>query len=178
MHTDHSVACPHAIDRAGRRAEECLGVVEISGRVGNKPTALRQNLGAVVRRPGPAARRRGMAGPRVAALRSFRDLFHSGPVSGLDDGQLLERFATRHDEAAFAALVALHGPMVLGVCRRMLRDGHDVEDGLRPGACRSRRPYRPCSRSPPHWSPGSGTPPGFSTTPAGRFFLLRHGVAG
>ena len=43
-----------------------------------------------------------MAGQRVAALRSFRELFHSGPVSGLDDGQLLERFATRHDEAAFA----------------------------------------------------------------------------
>ena len=71
-----------------------------------------------------------MAGQRVAASRSFRELFHSGPVSGLDDGQLLERFATRHDEAAFAALVALHGPMVLGVCRRMLRDGHDVEDAF------------------------------------------------
>jgi RNA polymerase sigma factor (sigma-70 family) len=43
---------------------------------------------------------------------------------------LLERFATRKDGAAFAALVALHGPMVLGVCRRLLRDGHDVEDAF------------------------------------------------
>ncbi len=43
---------------------------------------------------------------------------------------MLERFATRNDESAFAALVALHGPMVLGVCQRILRDGHDVEDAF------------------------------------------------
>jgi RNA polymerase sigma factor (sigma-70 family) len=44
------------------------------------------------------------------------------------DGQLLERFAQRHDEAAFEALLARHGPMVLGVCRRVLRDAHEAED--------------------------------------------------
>ena len=71
-----------------------------------------------------------MAGRQVAVLTSIGQLFHSGPVAGLDDGQLLERFVARRDEAAFAALVALHGPMVLGVCRRMLRDGHDVEDAF------------------------------------------------
>jgi RNA polymerase sigma factor (sigma-70 family) len=71
-----------------------------------------------------------MPGRRVAVLRSFGDLLRSGRISGLDDGQLLERFATRRDEAAFAALVALHGPMVLGVCRRILREGHDVEDAF------------------------------------------------
>jgi RNA polymerase sigma factor (sigma-70 family) len=71
-----------------------------------------------------------MAGQRVAALWSFRELFRSGPISGLDDGQLLERFATGNDEAAFAALVALHGPMVLGVCNRLLRDAHDIEDAF------------------------------------------------
>jgi RNA polymerase sigma factor (sigma-70 family) len=46
------------------------------------------------------------------------------------DGQLLQRFATRHDEAAFAALMHRHGPMVLGVCRRVLADAHDADDAF------------------------------------------------
>src|SRR5215469_1939592 len=71
-----------------------------------------------------------MAGQRVLTMRLFRQLFISGPVSGLDEGQLLERFVTANDEAAFSALLALHGPMVLGVCRRVLGDGHDVEDAF------------------------------------------------
>ena len=41
---------------------------------------------------------------------------------GQTDGQLLARFAATRDEASFAALVRRHGPMVLGVCRRQLRD--------------------------------------------------------
>ena len=45
-------------------------------------------------------------------------------------GQLLERFAADRDEAAFEALVTRHGPMVLGTCRRMLADPHDVEDAF------------------------------------------------
>jgi DNA-directed RNA polymerase specialized sigma24 family protein len=46
------------------------------------------------------------------------------------DGQLLERFASLREESAFAALLQRHGPMVLGVCRRVLRDGHDAEDAF------------------------------------------------
>jgi RNA polymerase sigma factor (sigma-70 family) len=42
----------------------------------------------------------------------------------------LERFARQQDEAAFAALVRRHGPMVLGVCQRILRDPHDAEDAF------------------------------------------------
>ena len=71
-----------------------------------------------------------MATRQPAVMRSIQQLFHHGPVTGLDDGQLLERFVSRRDEAAFAALVASHGPLVLGVCRRILRDAHDVEDAF------------------------------------------------
>src|SRR5262245_29691269 len=40
------------------------------------------------------------------------------------DAEILARFAEARDEAAFAALVERHGPMVLGVCRRVLGDHH------------------------------------------------------
>lgn len=44
------------------------------------------------------------------------------------DGQLLERFISRQDAAALQVLVRRHGPMVWGVCGRMLHNHHDVED--------------------------------------------------
>jgi RNA polymerase sigma factor (sigma-70 family) len=49
---------------------------------------------------------------------------------GLTDGQLLGRFVAARDEAAFAALVRRHGPMVLAVCRRVLHDFHHAEDAF------------------------------------------------
>jgi RNA polymerase sigma factor (sigma-70 family) len=46
------------------------------------------------------------------------------------DGQLMERFVRHGEEAAFTALVRRHGPMVLGVCRRVLRDCQRAEDAF------------------------------------------------
>jgi RNA polymerase sigma factor (sigma-70 family) len=46
------------------------------------------------------------------------------------DGQLLDDFAARRDESAFAALLSRHGPMVLRVCRRVLRHEQDAEDAF------------------------------------------------
>src|SRR2546421_5027735 len=48
----------------------------------------------------------------------------------LSDAVLLEQFASRREEAAFAALVWRHGPVVLGVCRRVLRHEQDAEDAF------------------------------------------------
>ena len=46
----------------------------------------------------------------------------------ISDADLLERFSLRRDEAAFATLVNRHGPMVQGVCQRILGDAHAAED--------------------------------------------------
>jgi RNA polymerase sigma factor (sigma-70 family) len=53
-----------------------------------------------------------------------------GDAADMTDGQLLEAFVSRRDPAAFESLVRRHGPMVLGVCRRVLRDPHDVDDAF------------------------------------------------
>ena len=64
-----------------------------------------------------------------AVLRAIGRIFSQGSLTGLSDGQLLREFAAG-DEAAFEALVTRHGPMVLGVCRRVLYDRRDVEDAF------------------------------------------------
>src|SRR3954452_9740129 len=46
------------------------------------------------------------------------------------DGELLDLFVRQRDEAAFEALLWRHGPMVLGVCRRVLGRHHDAEDAF------------------------------------------------
>jgi RNA polymerase sigma factor (sigma-70 family) len=49
---------------------------------------------------------------------------------GVTDGQLLDSFVRQRDAAALAALVGRHGPMVWGVCCRLLRSRQDAEDAF------------------------------------------------
>jgi RNA polymerase sigma factor (sigma-70 family) len=60
----------------------------------------------------------------------LRQLVAGGAGGDTTDRQLLQRFASQREEAAFAALVQRHGPMVLGVCRRVLHDPHDADDAF------------------------------------------------
>ncbi len=75
-----------------------------------------------------------MAGsPSDRVLRQVHRLFNFGAVGTMSDAELLDRFVSRRDEAAesaFEELVSRHGPMVLRVCRSVLRDSHDAEDAF------------------------------------------------
>jgi RNA polymerase sigma factor (sigma-70 family) len=62
--------------------------------------------------------------------RLLRHLGGAVEGGGVTDARLLEEFVSRRDEVAFRVLVRRHGPMVLGVCRRVLRHRQDAEDAL------------------------------------------------
>src|SRR5690242_3927214 len=61
-------------------------------------------------------------------LRHIRRLVTGEQVAGAADAEMLSRFARHRDEGAFAELVRRHSPLVLGVCRRLLRQEQDAED--------------------------------------------------
>src|SRR5262249_27106615 len=70
------------------------------------------------------------SGQSTPVLASIHRLLADGTMTGLSEGQLVERFLTRGDELAFEAMLRRHGPMVHGVCRRLLSDPNDVEDAF------------------------------------------------
>jgi RNA polymerase sigma factor (sigma-70 family) len=63
-------------------------------------------------------------------IRHLRGAVLREDAAGWTDGQLLASFIEQKDEAAFEALVRRHGPMVFGVCRRVVRNHHDAEDAF------------------------------------------------
>lgn len=68
-------------------------------------------------------------GQRPTLLAYLRRLCGPATLDG-SDAELLERFAVDRDELAFETLVRRHGPLVYGVCRRVLRDEHAAEDAF------------------------------------------------
>jgi RNA polymerase sigma factor (sigma-70 family) len=78
-------------------------------------------------------------GQTASALRQLQTLFAAGTTTGLTDGELLERYkaeralsaeAATAAETAFEVLVNRHGPMVWGICHRVLGDAHEAEDAF------------------------------------------------
>jgi RNA polymerase sigma factor (sigma-70 family) len=65
-----------------------------------------------------------------ALLHRLRRAATRSQATDVADSSLLERFLTSRDEVAFEQLVRAHGPMVLGVCRRLLGHEQDAEDAF------------------------------------------------
>ncbi|MHB1561701.1 MAG: RNA polymerase sigma factor [Isosphaeraceae bacterium] len=73
------------------------------------------------------------SGSTRSAARPLETLFQLGTIGNRSDAELIERFLAERGEtaeAAFAAVVERHGPMVLRVCRRVLADPNDAEDAF------------------------------------------------
>jgi RNA polymerase sigma-70 factor (ECF subfamily) len=66
----------------------------------------------------------------ASEFRSSGSFTPARDVECVPDALLLDRFVDQWDQAAFGDLVRRHGPMVLGVCRRILRDAHAAEDAF------------------------------------------------
>jgi RNA polymerase sigma factor (sigma-70 family) len=72
-----------------------------------------------------------MASSQLAGvLQHLRRMIGPRPAAAAGDDQLLHDFVNQQDQTAFASLLERHGPMVLGVCRRVLGDAHDAEDAF------------------------------------------------
>src|SRR5947209_7077914 len=65
-----------------------------------------------------------------AVVQTLRRTVLANGTAQHPDADLLEEFVAGGDQAAFEALVRRHGPMVLGVCRRIVQNAHDAEDAF------------------------------------------------
>ncbi len=66
----------------------------------------------------------------AAGVRHLREVMALQACHDDSDEQLLHAFTAQHDDNAFAMLVRRYGPLVLGVCRRVLRQAQDAEDAF------------------------------------------------
>src|SRR5262245_5085650 len=76
------------------------------------------------------ARGRSRPMPRTRLAPVVRHVRRLAGAADLTDAQLLRRFVAGREEAAFAALLQRHAPLVMGVCRRVLRRQQDAEDAF------------------------------------------------
>src|SRR5262249_58042418 len=80
---------------------------------------------------GPSERPPGMAtGDTNPLLRYLRRFAATTKAQDASDGELMESFVSDRDNDAFAALFRRHGPMVLGLCRRVLGNAADADDAF------------------------------------------------
>ena len=104
-----------------------------------------------------------------------------GPVPALEavpDADLLTRFRTARDEAAFELLVYRHGPLVWAACRRLLADHHAAEDAFQAvflALARQAGSIRPAGRSRPGCT---GSPSGPRLTCAAATVAFRRRSTG
>jgi RNA polymerase sigma factor (sigma-70 family) len=68
--------------------------------------------------------------PLERVTEQLRRIAGRGSCAAQTDRELLDRFLGKAEEASFVELVHRHGPMVLGVCRRVLRHQQDAEDAF------------------------------------------------
>src|SRR5258707_271728 len=118
---------PRGYSRCGERASMIAqrwlpgGTDENSGKIMDARPVLLPVIGAGNALSGV----HGMIGGQLS-----RHLRRPFPADEGNDRQLLERFVDEGEEAAFETLVRRHGPMVLGVCRRILNDPNDADDAF------------------------------------------------
>ena len=92
---------------------------------------IREGRGGLVAERGDRAKEGRRDG--VTYIHSMQAALEGGGAAGLGDGALLARLAegrTRRSAVAFEAIVGRHGPMVLAVCRQVLRDEHEAADAF------------------------------------------------
>jgi RND family efflux transporter MFP subunit len=71
-----------------------------------------------------------MTVPLADVVRQLRMLVGRPGTADMSDAQLLERFVSTQEDAAFEKLMARHGAMVLNVCGQLLANPHDAEDAF------------------------------------------------
>ncbi len=113
-------------------------------------------------------------------VRQLRAVLARQDTAGLTEAELWKRYIAEGDEAAFETLVRRHGPMVLGVCRRILGNEQDAEDAFQATflVSRSGLPHgtggEKRSRAPPR-SGGEGASPNGDARGSVRRTMARAG---